>query len=150
MKIFQKSIKNMALQLSLDYAENKPCVIRNELLQRACGYDLRKNDWLQNGYKIPEEPADEAKYVDHLDEKRIKSAFYYHISRVEAGVGFGQHRTFAVWHIRPSLCGLLCGFCSLVREFARRNPSFRHPTPFRFRLMADPLAFGSRFLLPSA
>ena len=39
-------------------------------------------------YKIPEETVDEAKYVDCLDKKRIKSAFCYQISRAEAGVGF--------------------------------------------------------------
>ena len=68
--------------------EDKPCIIQKELLQGACRCEMRKNDWLQNGYKIPEEPVDEAKYVDCLDKKRIKSAFCYQISRAEAGVGF--------------------------------------------------------------
>ena len=48
------------------------------------------------GYKIPEEPVDEAKYVDTLDKKRIESAFYHRVSRAEARVGFGQHRAFVV------------------------------------------------------
>ena len=130
--------------------EDKPCIIQKELLQGACRCETRKNDWLQNGYKIPEEPVDEAKYVGYLDEKRIESAFYHRVSRAEARVGLGQHRTLCFWHTRPFLCGLLCGSCSSVRELACRNPSFRHPASFRFRLMADTLAFGSRFLLLSA
>ena len=28
-----------------------------------------------------------------------------------------------VWHTRPSLCGLLCDFCSSVQEFARQGSS---------------------------
>ena len=102
--------------------EDKPCIIQKELLQGACRCETRKNDWLQNGYKIPEEPVDEAKYVGYLDEKRIESAFYHRVSRAEARVGLGAASDFVfLAHssvpVRPTMWFLVVGSGVCLQKF---------------------------------